>query len=193
MTDQVICALSDLFARWFAYQKQRGIRVRCPAEENRLSPCRSDAEYTDGWKPWIRPQATDLHNIASALDCEFHPAIHAYYGHGFAGSITASFKGLKVELVQPWNEEDFERLQQNLVAHVLMLRRLKLPVTLFLATVSDETKLISLDNETGEVILEQLGKTTRWKLADSLPEFLSRLSPLLMKDTNSATPVNLPA
>ena len=181
MTDQVICALSEVFARWFAYQTQRGIRVCCAAEENRPSPCRYDAENPELWKPWSRPQPADLQNIASALECEFHPAIHGYYGHGFAGPVTASFKGLAVTLVQPWNEEDFERLQQNLVAHVLMLRRLKLPLTLFLATVPDESRVISLDNETGEVVLEQLGRPERWILAESLPAFLQRLSPLPLK------------
>ena len=193
MADQVICALSDVFARWFAYQQQRGIRVCCPEDELRPSPCRYDAQHPELWKPWSRPEMSDLQNIASALECVFHPAIHTYYGHGYAGQITASFKGLAVTLVQPWNEEDFERLQQNLVAHVLMLRRLKLPITLFLATVPDESRVISLDNETGEVVLEQLGKKKRWVLADSLPAFLQRLSPLPQTAVTPAVPVNLPA
>ena len=193
MTDQVICALSDVFARWFAYQAQRGIRVCCPADENRPSPCRYDVEDPERWRPWSRPQPVSLQNIASALECEFHPAIHDYYGHGFAGPLTASFKGLAVTLVQSWNEEDFERLQQNLVAHVLMLRRLKLPITLFLATVPDESRVISLDNETGEVVLEQLGQKKRWVLAESLPAFLQRLSPLPQPAVTPVAPVNLPA
>ncbi len=109
MADQVICALSDVFARWFAYQQQRGIRVCCPEDELRPSPCRYDAQHPELWKPWSRPAMSDLQNIASALECVFHPAIHAYYGHGYAGQISASFKGLAVTLVQPWNEEDFER------------------------------------------------------------------------------------
>jgi len=65
------------------------------------------------------------------------------------------------------------------VAHVLMLRRLKLPVTLFLGTVChNDLRVISLDNATGAVILEQLGKQQRWILAPSLAEFLHQLSPL---------------
>lgn len=193
MADQVICALSDVFARWFAYQQQRGILVCCPEDEKRLSPCRYDPENPALWKVWERPQSVSLHNIASALECVFHPAIHAYYGHGFAGQISASFKGLAVTLVQPWNDEDFERLQENMVAHVMMLRRLKLPLTLFLATVPNELQVISLDNESGAVVLEQLGQPKRWVLADSLPAFLQRLSPLPLKQITPVAPANLPA
>lgn len=193
MADQVICALSDVFARWFAYQQQRGIAVCCPDDENRPSPCRYEPKNPALWKCWERPQPVDLHNIASALECEFHPAINSYYGHGFAGQITASFKGLAVTLVQPWNDEDFERLQENMVAHVMMLRRLKLPLTLFLATVPNELQVISLDNESGAVLLEQLGQPKRWILADSLAEFLQRLSPLPLKTISPAAQANLPA
>lgn len=193
MADQVICALSDVFARWFAYQQQRGIVVRCPEDDNRPSPCRYDPLNSALWQCWTRPQAVDLHNIALALECDFHPAIHTYYGHGFAGQISASFKGLAVTLVQPWNEDDFERLQENMVAHVMMLRRLKLPLTLFLATVPNELQVISLDNESGAVLLEQLGQPKRWVLADSLPEFLRRLSPLPLKTISPIAQANLPA
>ena len=84
----------------------------------------------------------------------------------------------RVELVQPWNEADFERLQENLIGHLLMLRRLKLPETLFLATTRNESQLISLLNATGEVVLEQLGQGPRLVLAPDLARFLDRLSPL---------------
>jgi SecY interacting protein Syd len=191
VADQVICALSDVFARWFAYQQQRGILVCCSDDEMRPSPCRYDPHNSALWKYSARPQAADLHNIAAALACNFHPAIHAYYGYGFAGQISASFKGLAVTLVQPWNDEDFERLQENMVAHVMMLQRLKLPITLFLATVPNELQVISLDNETGAVVLEQLGQPKRWVLADSLPAFLQRLSPLPLRTTSPVAQVNL--
>jgi SecY interacting protein Syd len=193
VADQVICALSDVFARWFAYQQQRGIAVHCPDEEDRPSPCRYDPRNPALWQRWTRPQMADLHNIAVALGCDFHPAIHTYYGHGFAGQISASFKGLAVTLVQPWNDDDFERLQENMVAHVMMLRRLKLPLTIFIATVPNELQVVSLDNDSGAVVLEQLGQPTRWILADSLAEFLQRLSPLPLKMASPVAQANLSA
>ncbi len=179
MADQVICALSELFHRWMAYQQQRGRLVTCPADESRSSPCCGHDAMTLQWKPVMRDPVGDLNNIAEALECSFHPAIHAFYGAAFSGPMSFSFKGLKVSLVQSWNEDDFVRLQENLVAHVLMLKKLKLPITFFLATVPDEQRVISLDNESGLVILEQLGRQQRWVLAEDLPTFLRRLSPLL--------------
>jgi len=179
VADQVICALSELFHRWMTYQQQCGRLVTCPADESRSSPCCGYSETPLQWAPVMRDPVGHLNNIAEALECSFHPAIHAYYGAAFSGPMTFSFKGLKVSLVQPWNEDDFVRLQENLVAHVLMLKKLKLPITFFLATVPDEQQVISLDNESGQVILEQLGRQQRWVLAEDLPTFLRRLSPLL--------------
>lgn len=184
MTDQVICAISEVFERWVRYQQQRGIEIRCSEQELRPSPCCCGKADKVLWKPVLREGMSNLNNIAQALDCEFHPDIHAYYGAAFAGEMHFSFKGLEVALVQAWNDDDFERLQENLVAHILMLRKLKLPITLFLATVRDETRVISLDNESGQVILEQLGKPKRWILAHSVTEFLQRLSPLPYRQNN---------
>lgn len=179
MTDQVICALSDVFHRWMSYQQQRGRLVRLSVDENRPSPCCDSETNSLHWHPVFRESAVNLENLESALDCSFHPTIHAYFGSAFSGSMTFLFKGLKLTLVQPWNDEDFIHLQENLVAHILMLKKLKLPITFFLATVSNEQRIVSLDNETGAVILEQLGQKKRWVLANDLSSFLQRLSPVI--------------
>jgi SecY interacting protein Syd len=80
-----------------------------------------------------------------------------------------------------------------MVAHVMMLRRLKLPLTIFIATVPNELQVVSLDNDSGAVVLEQLGQPTRWILADSLAEFLQRLSPLPLKMASPVAQANLSA
>lgn len=178
MTDQVICAISEVFDRWVSYQKHRAIPIVYSELENRPSPCCCGSADLVLWKPVLREHPVDIKNVSTALECDFHPDIHAYYGSAFSGEMLFSFKGLTVSLVQPWNDDDFERLQQNLIAHVLMLKKLKLPMTLFLATVRDEQKVVSLDNATGQVILEHLGKSERWVLAETLTDFLGRLSPL---------------
>jgi len=179
IANQVIYELSQFIARWFAYQQLRGLAVHCAQGELRDSPCRYHLGQVQYWNYVPRPEPQNLHAIAEALDCPFHADIDDYYGYGFGGEMKASFRGLAVSLVQPWNEDDFVHLQENLVAHVLMLRRLKLPVTLFLGTVChNDLRVISLDNATGAVILEQLGKQQRWILAPSLAEFLHQLSPL---------------
>lgn len=179
IANQVIYELSQFIARWFAYQQLRGLAVHCTPDEQRDSPCRYLLGQARYWNYVPRTELQTLHAISEALECPFHPDIDAFYGYGFGGEMKASFHGLTISLVQPWNDEDFVHLQENLVAHVLMLRRLKLPVTLFIATVChNDLRVISLDNATGAVILEQLGKQQRWTLAPSLAEFLRQLSPL---------------
>ncbi len=176
----VLEAIERLFARWAAYRAELGGLPWRSYEEDWRSACQQ-GEVRLGeiqWQPVRRASPASLANVASALDCDFHPAVDAYYGHWFAGSLPFSFKGMRVELVQPWNEADFERLQENLIGHLLMLRRLKLPETLFLATTRNESQLISLLNATGEVVLEQLGQGPRLVLAPDLARFLDRLSPL---------------
>lgn len=179
IANQVIYELSQFITRWFDYQQQRGLSVLCPADEQRTSPCLYSFGDSQYWKYVPREHPADLQAIASALGCPFHPDIDAFYGYGFGRCMNASFKGLNLSLIQPWNDEDFTHLQENLVAHVLMLKRLKLPVTLFLASLTfSEMRIISLDNQTGEVLVEQLGKKERWVIASNLADFLRQLSPL---------------
>ncbi|GAA4497111.1 hypothetical protein GCM10023095_13180 [Pseudaeromonas paramecii] len=118
-------------------------------------------------------------NLESALNTRFHPAVAAFYGHWFSQPLQASFKGLSLTLLQPWNEADYERLQENLLAHWLMQRRLKLPESHFLATTRRDDRVISLDNLSGAVQLEQLGVGCVAVLATDLATFLNRLEPLV--------------
>lgn len=56
------------------------------------------------------------------------------------------------------NAADFERLQENLIGHALMQRRLRLRPTFFLAATRSDSHVISLDNASGEVCYERLGR-----------------------------------
>ena len=76
-----------------------------------------------------------------------------------------------------WHPGDFIRLQQNLIAHVLMKRRLKQRETLFFAVTDEEDSMLSVLNSTGEVYLEQTGQEVKQLLAPDLLSFLRQLSP----------------
>ena len=80
--------------------------------------------------------------------------------------------------MQIWNDDDAERLQQNLIGHVLMKRQLKQPETLFFALTDEEDFIVSVDNASGQVVLEQVGKPAQQVLAQDLAEFLATLQPL---------------
>ncbi|WP_409420596.1 SecY-interacting protein [Pseudaeromonas sp. ZJS20] len=181
MSDQVVSALSAFFDRWLRYQAHRAIPLQVEVEPDWVSPCLY-GPLMAGWQRWrpsLRHAPASMANLETALDTRFHPAVTAFYCHWFSQPLAASFKGLAVTLVQPWNEEDYARLQENLLAHWLMQRRLKLPETHFLATTGRDDRVISLDNLSGEVWLEQLGVGGVARLAPDLASFLARLEPLV--------------
>ena len=65
------------------------------------------------WQAIVREPAGSLADLANALELEFPDELNQFYGHMFAGSILASVDGHQVELLQAWNEDDFDLLQQN--------------------------------------------------------------------------------
>ncbi|MGP4763533.1 SecY-interacting protein Syd, partial [Klebsiella pneumoniae] len=67
-------------------------------------------------------------------------------------------------------------LQQNIVAHVLMKRRLKQRETVFIAATDDDNYLISMLLSSGEVYLERVGAEVSDCLAADLGQFLQQLS-----------------
>ena len=82
-------------------------------------------------------------------------------------------------LLQTWSVDDFRRVQENLIGHLVTQKRLKLSPTLFIATLDNELEVISLCNLSGEVIKETLGTRNRSVLAPTLADFLTHLNPLL--------------
>ena len=88
--------------------------------------------------------------------------------------------GGNLQLLLPWNQDDMVRLQQNLVGHVLMKRRLDQPETLFFAVTDEEDFILSVDNQSGEVVLEQVGLLPQEVLAPDLASFLASLEPVVM-------------
>lgn len=175
MQDQVVMALYELFTR---QRRLGGIPLvehdaafASPAE---LLPPQAGKV---GWQPWARPEPGSFDNLADALAMPVHEDLTAVFGHYYAGNVAACFKGLFLTLLQPWNERDFERLQQNQIAHQLMMQKLKLPASWFLATCRDEQKLVTLNNASGEVQLERLGKGSIGVLAPNLSLFLRELEP----------------
>jgi SecY interacting protein Syd len=151
-----------------------------------LSPCiqlseESLATMTNGsavpWKPVKRDANLNLDNLASALEIDIDPQLSALFCSYFSHDLPASAQRGDLDIIQVWNEDDFERLQKNLIAHVLMKRRLKHDDTLFFATTDQEEFIISLDVNTGNVMLEQVGKVPQEVLAPDIATFISGLTP----------------
>lgn len=144
------------------------------------SPCiistTEDAVY---WQPQPFTGEQNVNAVERAFDIVIQPTIHTFYTTQFVGDMHAQFGDIKLTLLQTWSEDDFRRAQENLIGHLVTQKRLKLPPTLFIATLEEELEVISVCNLSGEVCKETLGTRKRTHLASNLAEFLNQLKPLL--------------
>ncbi len=129
------------------------------------------------WQPVRQQPAADFSNVEQALELELHSDIKQFYSLYFGAGLGASHSRGTLQLLMVWDNTDLARLQENLIGHILMKRRLKQPETVFFALTDDDSIVLSVLNSTGEVYLETIGKHVSEKLADSVAEFFSQLSP----------------
>ncbi len=179
MDYQVSQALQEFTRR---YQQHWQLTTgRAPASRALLgvpSPCVIDEDGDQVfWQPCPPPESLTLAGVERALELQLQPAAEAFYCTQLAGDMSARFHGRPLELLQVWSEADGIRIQENLIGHLLMQKRLKLPPTLFIATTESELTLISMCNLSGQILLEELGRKNRTVLADNLQEFLVALDP----------------
>ena len=142
------------------------------------SPCIiSSTDDAVFWQPQPFVGEKNLNAVERAFDIVIQPAVHAFYTTQFAGDMHAQFADEKLTLLQTWSEEDFQRVQENLIGHLVTQKRLRLSPTLFIATLDSDTDVISLCNLTGDVIVETLGRRERRILAPGLADFLLKAVP----------------
>ncbi|WP_299198042.1 SecY-interacting protein [uncultured Amphritea sp.] len=140
------------------------------------------------WQPVLQSQNDNachdmLDRLEQALGYAIHPGIRTWYSRYWSDPLPATSDWGDLSLLFVWSEKDCERLRGNLVGHLLTKQKQKQPATLFFAcTEPDGEKFISIDNQTGEVWLEQPGKKPIMKLADSLDVFLGKLTPKPIPD-----------
>lgn len=145
------------------------------------SPCTlEERDQRVVWQPQPFSLPPTLDAIERAINIQLQPSITDFYTTQFAGDMQARFGENQLTLLQVWSEEDFLRLQENLIGHLVMQRRLKQSPTLFIATTDSEEEIISLSNLSGEIILEQPGRKQHSVLAESLEIFLKSLQPVII-------------
>ncbi|MBT0585025.1 SecY-interacting protein [Alteromonas oceanisediminis] len=177
MSEKLNCAL-DGFIHGYIDKAEAGLVIAY--DEDFPSRC-IVAAATDGenvlWQPVLQTENNHFDNVQSALDLTLNTEYTAFFTRYWSDHLHASAPDGELTLLQVWNQDDFERLQQNLIGHVLMKRRLKQPETLFFALTDQEDIIISVENTTGNVVVEQVGKRPHRTLAPSLAEFLGSLVP----------------
>lgn len=131
------------------------------------------------WQPQPFEGDATISAVERALDIVIQPAAHAFYTTQFAGDMDGRFGNETLTLLQTWSADDFQRVQENLIGHLVTQKRLKLSPTLFIGTLDSELEVISVCNLSGEVLKEKLGTSERAVLAPSLYDFLNELKPVL--------------
>ncbi|OKP26248.1 SecY-interacting protein [Serratia fonticola] len=179
MDHDVSHALREFTQRYVdAWQQQYG---HAPASQELYgvaSPCIvENRDDTVLWLPQPFTPAASLEKVEQALELRLQPDIHTFYTQHYAGDMSAQFGEHPLTLLQVWSEDDFIRLQENLIGHLVTQKRLKLSPTLFLATTESEMTVVSLCNVSGNVLLEQFGSKKRTLLAACLGDFLNALRP----------------
>ncbi|MTD37120.1 SecY-interacting protein [Erwinia sp. CPCC 100877] len=172
-------ALVDFTRRYCdAWRQQKGGDPQSHELYGIPSPCIvTTEEESVRWRPAPFTLAQNLDAVERALEIRICDDARVFYTTQFAGDMTADFGTYPLTLLQPWSEDDFLRLQENLIGHLVTRKRLKLVPTLFLATLESELEVLSLVNLTGEVVLEKLGTAQHQVLAPSLCAFLQQLQP----------------
>ncbi|MGY5452913.1 SecY-interacting protein [Agarivorans sp. MS3-6] len=177
MSSLISKPLATIFSE-FERQWQNTAYPQVDYDAKWLSPCIIGEPLSQvvSWHPVIRDIAGDFSGIEAALELQIHPSIKAFYGDYFSEILAVDFQDNTIELVQAWNDQDFDMLLENIIGHVLMQRRLKQAETVFIASTEDEMQVVSINNNSGEIVLEQLGKGVDRVLASTLEEFLAQLS-----------------
>lgn len=84
------------------------------------SPCiissTRDAVY---WQPQPFEGEENVNAVERAFDIMVQPALHAFYTTQFAGDMPAQFADEKLTLLQTWSQDDFRRVQENLIGHLV--------------------------------------------------------------------------
>ncbi|WNP35474.1 SecY-interacting protein [Enterobacter kobei] len=144
------------------------------------SPCIiSTTQDSVFWQPQPFDAEPNVNAVERALDIVIQPALHAFYATQFAGDMPARFGAQSLTLLQTWSPDDFRRVQENLIGHLVTQKRLKISPTLFIATLDSELDVIAVCNLTGQVVVDTIGTPKRTVLAPSVAEFLNQLEPVL--------------
>lgn len=173
-------ALDKLMERYQRYYQDQQLPLVAPQVPDWDCPIVVEAHNDDEiiWQPVRQQQPQAFHDLENALEQPFHADFAVYYQRWFAADLRVTWQQHPLILLQVMGPDDAEQLQVNMAGHVLMKRRLKQPPTLFLGLADEaDDLLVTMDNSSGAIGLEWVGKPQHEQLADNLADFLDGVSP----------------
>lgn len=190
-------SLDNFFKRYInTIEMQTGTLPVTEYHSDWPSPCQQgerflSEEMVDSihWKPVQREHNNDLAGLESALETELHPDIKIFFSYYWSNQMNVSFVPQKnpstdnplsseeqgnLTLMFIWNEADMKRLIENQIGHTLNKLRNKQSLSLFFAC-TDSDFIISVENDSGHVVLERPGYPIEKVLSPSLKDFIDQL------------------
>ncbi len=190
MNHELITALWDFSTLYVqSWQQAHNSLPIAEGYENLPSPCcvfkgalsseQKDHSYEAKvrWQPIKREQFADFSNVEQGIGLTLHSDIKTFYASQFAADMPVLFQGEHLVLIQVWSDEDLTRLQENILGHLVMQKRLKNEPSVFIASTKDERELISICNTSGKVIKEKIGTNERVVIAKQMVDFINVLIP----------------
>jgi SecY interacting protein Syd len=148
------------------------------------SPCETgepldlDGKAVIAWRPVRRNDMNVLIRLEAAFETRLHPDLATWWGRWFSGHLEAQAPDGPLTLLQLWNPADGDRMVENQIGHVMAQRRAKAPLSFFFACTADESDLqLTVDNQSGQVLLEPPGRKPLRVLAPDLATFIDELVP----------------
>lgn len=177
MTTAIVSALTRISSQYQATcQQEYGSLPRSAELVGVPSPCIVDSKGGEVyWQAIARDEFADFSDVERGIELRLHSDIKEFYGAQYSADLSMSWKGKPLTLLQVWSDDDFIRLQENILGHLVTQRRLKLKPTVFIAAIDSDLDVISVCNISGEVVLEHLGTDKREVLSESLEQFLAEL------------------
>lgn len=182
MANEVKAALDRLLRRYVENcQRVIGTLPTQKHDPAWLSQCQVGEPDADGfifWRPRERDTVADFGGLERALDVEIHPDVKSFYGSHWGSVMALEAAEGGVTLIQIWNDDDFDRLVENILGHAMAKQSIPAPLTIFIACTDEGEHMLSVDNETGRVVLEEPGSLPIRQISPSVAEFLDRLNPV---------------
>jgi SecY interacting protein Syd len=145
------------------------------------SPCQQSEPFKNSkhancihWLPIQRKSNSDLDGLEKALEIDLHPALKTFFTRYWSEQIDCIFQQGNLSLLFLWSDKDMERLIKNQIGHALNKIRNKQTLTFFIAC-TDSDYMISIDNQSGQVVLERSGYPIEKILSSDLNSFLNEL------------------